>query len=158
MSDQRIVLMANNIDEVGGAQRVVHVLAQGFAERGHDVEVVGVTPQPPVHEYPDEPAYRRRVLMSEVWPTDSTQKELRARLRTEARERLTEVLASGPPGVLITSQVWAPRWPIFLSILPRLMPGDRASTMKADTPPAPLSAGSVRAMSVKIFECGALVM
>lgn len=107
MSHQRIILMANNIDEVGGAQRVVHVLAQGFAERGHDVEVVGITPQPPVHEYPDEPAYRRRVLMSEVWPTDTTQKELRARLRTEARERLTEVLANGPQGVLITSQVWA---------------------------------------------------
>lgn len=107
MSHQRIVLMANNVDEVGGAQRVVHVLAQGFAERGHDVEVVGVTPQPPVHEYADEPAYRRRVLMSEVWPTDPTQKELRARLRTEARERLTEVLASGERGVLITAQVWA---------------------------------------------------
>ena len=102
--------MANNIDEVGGAQRVVHVLAQGFAMRGFDVELIGVTPQPPVHEYLDAPAYRRRVLMSEVWPAgDSSEsvKELRNRLRTEARAKLAEALASGPPGVLLTAQVWA---------------------------------------------------
>ncbi len=58
----------------------------------------------------------------------------------------------------ITSQVWAPRWPIFLSYLPKLMPGVLASTMNEDTPPAPLSAGLVRAMSVNMPACGALVM
>jgi glycosyltransferase involved in cell wall biosynthesis len=110
MSHQRIVVIANNIDEVGGAQRVVHVLAQGFAERGFDVELIGVTPQPPVHEYLDAPAYRRRVLMSEVWPvgdSSASVKELRSRLRTEARAKLAEALVSGPPGVLLTAQVWA---------------------------------------------------
>ena len=39
-----------------------------------------------------------------------------------------------------------------------VMPGVLASTMKADTPPAPLSAGLVRAISVKMPACGALVM
>ena len=58
----------------------------------------------------------------------------------------------------ITSQVWAPRWPIFLSGLPKVMPGVPASTMKAEMPPAPLSSGSVRAISVKMPACGALVM
>ena len=38
----------------------------------------------------------------------------------------------------MTSQVWAPRWPIFLSVLPSVMPGVPASTMKAEMPPAPL--------------------
>ena len=58
----------------------------------------------------------------------------------------------------ITSQVWAPRWPILRSGRPRLMPGLLASTMKADTPPAPGVAGSVRAISVNSPACGALVM
>ena len=111
MKHPRIVLMANNIDEVGGAQRVVHVLAQGFAERGHEVDVVGVTPQPPVHEYTDQPAYNRRVLMSEVWPAgapaDVNVKEHRRRLRAEARARLAEIVGNGPPGIVITAQVWA---------------------------------------------------
>jgi len=110
MSHQRIVVVANNIDEVGGAQRVVHVLAQGLATRGFDVELIGVTPQPPIHEYHDAPAYRRRVLMSEVWPagdSSASVKGLRSRLRTEARAKLSDALASGPTGVFIAAQVWA---------------------------------------------------
>jgi uncharacterized protein (DUF1810 family) len=35
---------------------------------------------------------------------------------------------------------------------------DLASTMKEDTPPAPLSSGLVRAISVNMPACGALVM
>jgi hypothetical protein len=42
--------------------------------------------------------------------------------------------------------------------LAEVMPGVSAGTMKADTPPAPLSAGLVRAISVKTRACGALVM
>jgi hypothetical protein len=38
------------------------------------------------------------------------------------------------------------------------MPGALASTTNADTPPAPLFDGSVRAISVNIDACGALVM
>ena len=38
----RIVIMANNIEELGGAQRVVHLLAQGLGSRGHEVVVVGI--------------------------------------------------------------------------------------------------------------------
>jgi hypothetical protein len=58
----------------------------------------------------------------------------------------------------ITSAVCAPRWPIFLSGLPIVMPGVPRSTMKADTPPAPLLLASVRAISVNRPACGALVM
>ena len=56
----------------------------------------------------------------------------------------------------ITSQVLVPRWPIFLSGLPRLMPGRSAGTMKAEMPPAP--GPSVRAISVNAPARGALVM
>jgi hypothetical protein len=56
----------------------------------------------------------------------------------------------------ITSQVLVPRWPIFLSVLPSVMPGKSAGTMKDDTPPAP--GPPVRAISVKAPARGALVM
>ena len=58
----------------------------------------------------------------------------------------------------MTSQVWAPRWPIFLSILPSVRPGVSFSTMKAEMAPAPRLAGSVRAITVKMLASGALVM
>ena len=46
----------------------------------------------------------------------------------------------------ITSQVLVPRWPIFLSVLPNLMPGRSAGTMKDETPAAP--GPPVRAINV----------
>ncbi len=58
----------------------------------------------------------------------------------------------------ITSAVCAPRCPIFRSGLPTVMPGEPASTMKAETPPAPFCAASVRAISVKMPASGAFVM
>jgi hypothetical protein len=54
--------------------------------------------------------------------------------------------------------VCAPRWPIFLSILPSRSPGVPASTRKAEMPRGPFSAGSVRAITVNSPASGALVM
>lgn len=104
----RIVVCANNIDELGGAQRVVHVLADGFRRRGHDVLTVGITPFEPVHHTHD--SHPRRVLMSEVWPQKTTQNErVRAALRAEAVAGMCEVLKGGDDerSVIITAQVWA---------------------------------------------------
>ena len=104
----RIVVCANNIDELGGAQRVVHVLAGGLLARGHDVLVVGVTPFEPAHHVHGE--CPRRVLMSQVWPVKSSQNErARAALRSEAVAGMADIVASGPdqPSVIITAQVWA---------------------------------------------------
>ncbi len=104
----RIVLCANNIDELGGAQRVVRVLADGFHERGHDVLAVGITPFEPAHDF--EGSYDTRVLMSHVWPKKTTQTERsRAQLRKEAVAGMTEILRSQESGraIIITAQVWA---------------------------------------------------
>lgn len=104
----RIVLCANNIDELGGAQRVMHVLAGGFRRRGHDVMLVGVTPFEPAHQVDD--GYERRVLMSVPWPHKTTQNErVRAGLRAEAVAAMVEILkgGDGEPAVLVTAQVWA---------------------------------------------------
>ncbi|MNT44976.1 hypothetical protein D3C72_1815280 [compost metagenome] len=58
----------------------------------------------------------------------------------------------------ITSQVCAPFCPIFTSRLPKLMPGVLASTINAETPAEPLISGLVRAISVNMPACGALVI
>jgi glycosyltransferase involved in cell wall biosynthesis len=121
MTRPRIVIMANSIEELGGAQRVVHVLAQGLAERGYPVELVGVAPASPRHEYLQDPQFRSITLMSREWPAPPRQDRFldrwrqsvrrtlatRAALRQEAIDRLAEVLADGPPGIVITSQLWA---------------------------------------------------
>ena len=121
MSRPRVVLMANNIDEVGGAQRVVHVVAQHLGLRGYSVDLVGIAPHEPRHEYVADPAFRRFTLMPEPWPAPPSASGLtarlspadrrinaqRARLRTVAIDRLAEVLADGPPGIVVTSQLWA---------------------------------------------------
>jgi len=117
----RVIIIANNIDELGGAQRVVHVLAQGLALRGYPIELVGVVPHPQKHRYVIDPAYQSTTLMSETWPPPIApsgplgkyrpqvrkRQATRARLRAAAIERLREILASGPPGVIICAQLWA---------------------------------------------------
>jgi glycosyltransferase involved in cell wall biosynthesis len=121
MTSTRIVLMANNIDEVGGAQRVVHVIAQHLALRGHPVDLVGVAPFSPRHEYVPDPRYRRFTLMPEPWPPPPREGGPMARLRPSVRRRtghravlgaaaidaLSAVLDDGPPGIVVTAQLWA---------------------------------------------------
>jgi glycosyltransferase involved in cell wall biosynthesis len=120
MTKPRIVLMANNIDEVGGAQRVVHVVAQQLALRGYPVDLVGVTPASPRHEYVAEPAFRRFTLMPEEWPAPPDGRLVtrlrpskrriigrRTSLRAEAVAALARVLADGPPGIVVPAQLWA---------------------------------------------------
>ncbi|MGB0675920.1 MAG: glycosyltransferase, partial [Candidatus Nanopelagicales bacterium] len=96
------------IDELGGAQKVVRVLADGFGARGHEVLVVGVTPFEPAHPFRGE--YETRVLMPQAWPKKSTQTErIRAQLRREAVAGMADILKAQESGraVIITAQVWA---------------------------------------------------
>lgn len=104
----RIVIMANNIDELGGAQRVVHTLAAGFSHE-HDVTLVGVTPHAARHRYGPDGVYSEHRLMDEAWPArvDDETARRRTRLREQAVQRLEALLADGEPGVIIVAQVWA---------------------------------------------------
>ncbi|HEV8025092.1 MAG TPA: glycosyltransferase [Candidatus Nanopelagicales bacterium] len=104
----RVLVCANNIDELGGAQRVVHVLADGLQRREHQVTAVGITPYKPAHSMPGD--FERRVLMPEVWPKKSPQTErTRANLRKTAVAQMLELVRSigDEPGVIITAQVWS---------------------------------------------------
>lgn len=94
----RIVLLANNVEELGGAQRIVRVLGDGLAMRGHDVTVAGLVPHDAPHAYPEGRA-RVRTLASIGAPRDLA--------RAEARSALRALLADGEPGIVVTAQVWS---------------------------------------------------
>lgn len=100
----RIVVMANNIEELGGAQRVVHLLAEGLGLRGHEVVVVGVVPHAAPHEYGSNPAYAMTNLLERPYPKDAA---ARAALEASATLEMQGILDSGPPGIVITAQLWA---------------------------------------------------
>lgn len=103
MSRPRVVIMANNITELGGAQRVAHVLAQGLAHRGYPVQLVGIAPKEPEHRYFAEPGYEAITLLADPLPRGE---DARGRMRPVAVRRLSEVLGEGEPGIVITTQVW----------------------------------------------------
>ena len=116
----RVVLLANSVTELGGAQRVVHMLAQGLAERGHEVTAIGIVPTPVDHVFNEAPAYRSVTLLPEPLPPPVPMRRRarlspglrrraarRAELRRDAIGRLQGELAGGQPGILIVVQVWA---------------------------------------------------
>lgn len=105
MTIRRIVVMANNITEVGGAQRIAHVLSQGLAMRGYDVELLGIAPKLPIHRFVEAAAYAQSSLLDEPLPPTSD-RHGRERARQEAVTRLASRLASGPAGLVVTTQVW----------------------------------------------------
>src|SRR4051812_14658201 len=59
---RNVFLVANNVEEVGGLQRVAHGLAQELARRGHHVVLVGINHHPDQVTYVDDPAYETVVL------------------------------------------------------------------------------------------------
>jgi len=103
----RVLVCANNIEELGGAQRVAHLLSDGLHRRGHHVTAIGITPYQPAHFTVAD--CERRVLMPDVWPRKSPQTErVRANLRSGAVSSMAEILKSigDSRGVIITAQVW----------------------------------------------------
>jgi glycosyltransferase involved in cell wall biosynthesis len=102
----RVVIVANNIEELGGAQRIGHQLAQGLATRGYPVDLVGLAAKSPVHVYHDDPAYTAHTLLPE--PLAPVREGARRdEQRRQIRSGLSALLAAGEPGVVITTQVWA---------------------------------------------------
>jgi len=99
-----VVIMANSIDELGGAQRVAHTLGQGLAGRGWDVHAVGIEPAREPHAYPGAD-YRMTTLMDEPYGTRD-QGEQREEASGHAVERLAAILDDDAPAAVISTQVW----------------------------------------------------
>ncbi|RKN39830.1 glycosyltransferase [Streptomyces hoynatensis] len=124
MRGRNIFLAGIDVDSMGGSQRVLHTLAQGFAERGHRVRLIGIRPSPQPHRFHAEPAYRHATLYSRPasppWRPRTFAERLdpraiRARRalradRERARRRMAALFAEAPEGYLIIGSPWAADW------------------------------------------------
>lgn len=108
--DNSLLILANNIDEVGGVQRVVHTLAQGFAQRGWQVDLAGVQPIEPAHVFIAHPEYQQHHLTTRAWPVKGVEPAAddaqRPELRAEALASLSRILTERKPRFIIVAQVW----------------------------------------------------
>lgn len=119
-----LFLIGIDVDSMGGSQRVLHTLAQGFAGRGHQVELIGIRPSPEPHTYHADRGYRHTTLYRSPappsWQAGSFAERLSpARLRAaraaraerdRARERLARRLARVPEGYVVIGSPWAAVW------------------------------------------------
>jgi glycosyltransferase involved in cell wall biosynthesis len=103
-----IVILANNVQELGGAQVVVHTLAKIFSSHGHACRVVGVTPHSDPHGFGDG---ETTTLMPRIWPLsipgDPQNVKDRIELRLIAVRNLADLLNSMEPGFVIAAQLWS---------------------------------------------------
>ncbi len=122
-SARDVFLVANNIEELGGVQRVTHNLATMLHERGHRVTVVGIQHAAEPHDYGDRP-YRWLTLNEEAEPPAPKRSGPTARLdprvraarrahedaRRSAVQRLSKLFAEVEQGVVVCMQVWSMNW------------------------------------------------
>ena len=103
-----VVIVANNVQELGGAQVVVHTLGKVFESHGHQCWVVGVTPHSEPHDFGDR---ETTTLMPEIWPLaiskDPQNLQRRTELRSIAVANLADLLNSIDPGFVIAAQLWS---------------------------------------------------
>jgi glycosyltransferase involved in cell wall biosynthesis len=120
-----IVLVGNEVNELGGVGRWQILMARLFAERGHRVTVVGVAPAGTPFDLGEDPPFRTVTLHRTRpaghrltrGPRDRAGLVLRRREAAREREmreaagRLSAVLRAARPGaVVIVTQVWAMEW------------------------------------------------
>lgn len=120
---RNVFLVANNVEELGGVQRVAHNLAAILHDRGHAVHVVGVDHAPVPYDYGDRP-YPITVLNDTKEPKAVRAGRLRTRFdprvkaaatrkkahRAAAVARLSGLLRAAPNGMVIVLQVWSMHW------------------------------------------------
>ncbi|SDL26688.1 Glycosyltransferase involved in cell wall bisynthesis [Nonomuraea maritima] len=88
-----VVFTCLDADTLGGVQRVTHTLAQGLAERGHEVHVVGLHRSARPFPYVESPRYHRHVVSRAARRTDGGRL---ARMREDRRlRRLFDTVGAG---------------------------------------------------------------
>jgi glycosyltransferase involved in cell wall biosynthesis len=122
-SPRNVFLVANNLDELGGVQRVTHNLATMLHERGHRVTVIGIQHATERHDYGDRP-YRSLVLNETGEPPAPDATGLRERLHPRVRaarqahesarkaavDRLSALFAEVDDGIVVCMQIWSMNW------------------------------------------------
>lgn len=120
-----IFIVGNSVDELGGVSSWAHRMAGLLTDRGHRVQLIGITPAVVHRDFGDDLPYGMTTLYAEhppqAWaPRMPWQRlDLGAR-RGQARrtagvrraaERMSAMFrAAGPGAVVIVTQVWAMEW------------------------------------------------
>lgn len=120
---RNVFLVANNVDELGGVQRVTHNLATMLHEAGHRVTVVGINRFTPAHDY-GRRAYRWLVLNETPEPPapvvtgrlERYDPRVRAAQRRHeeahrsAVDKLSGVFAEVDDGIVVVMQIFSMNW------------------------------------------------
>jgi glycosyltransferase involved in cell wall biosynthesis len=109
-----LFLVANNIDELGGLQRVARLLAGLFADRGHRVHLIGIRPFTPAHAYPSPRTPYRTHIIGETPRARRARSGPRGPGLEEPTghdiERLNELFATVSEGIVVCMQIHAMSW------------------------------------------------
>jgi len=120
---RNVFLVANNVEELGGAQRVTHNLAAMLHDAGHRVCVIGIQHAPLAHDYGSR-AYPVLTLNEEKEPLPPEQDGLLARLDPRVRaaqrrheqahraavDRLSGIFGEVDDGIVVVMQIWSMGW------------------------------------------------
>lgn len=123
MTARDVFLVANNIEELGGVQRVTHNLATMLHGAGHRVTVIGIRHHANPHDY-GERVYRHLVLndtpeppapvmdgaVSRLDPRNRSALRRHERAHREAVDRLSAVFAEVDDGVVVVMQIRSMEW------------------------------------------------
>jgi glycosyltransferase involved in cell wall biosynthesis len=118
-----VFLVANNIEELGGVQRVTHNLATMLHQAGHRVTVIGIQHHAAPHDYGTR-SYRHLVLnempeplppasdgaVSRLHPSNRRARRRHELAHQEAVDRLSAVFAEAAEGVVVVMQIWSMQW------------------------------------------------
>jgi glycosyltransferase involved in cell wall biosynthesis len=121
---RNVFLVANNVEEVGGLQRVAHNLAQELSRRGHHVVLVGINHHPDKVTYVADPLYETFTVYEQREPKPLPRSSRAGRLkpsrrryerrrqlaRREAIERLSGLFRSVSEGIVVNMQIHAMQW------------------------------------------------
>ncbi len=121
---RNVFLVANNVEEVGGLQRVAHNVAQELSRRGHHVVLVAINHHPDRVTYVADPLYEtvtineapeprplpRASLLRRLDPRRRLHERHRQRLRAASVARLSAVFGTVPDGIVVNMQINAMQW------------------------------------------------
>lgn len=118
-----IFIVANNVEELGGAQRVTHNLATMLHAAGHRVRVIGIQHAPVLHDYgprpypvlvlnetKEPPAPEEAGLSARLDPRVRAARRRHERAHEDAVRRLSAEFARVDDGIVIVMQVWSMGW------------------------------------------------
>jgi glycosyltransferase involved in cell wall biosynthesis len=121
---RHVFIVANNVEEVGGLQRVTHNLAQELSRRGHDVVLVGLNHHTDQVTYIGDPLYETFTIyekrepkplpkasrLRRLSPRRRRYESRRQQARANAVDRLSTLFRSVPDGIVICAQIHAMAW------------------------------------------------